>query len=110
VKADVNLYNAKFKPARTGFYDFLGADVAVNYKKEFSDLGINEEFIDLVEQTQGKVFDKDDIESIIEFVKEKSKRIKVDSTEFKWPFLVAALILFLVDIGLRRLWEIRNYR
>ena len=63
-----------------------------------------------IEQTGGEVFDKDDIDRIIEFAKEKSKRIKVDTREFKWPFLVIALILFLVDIGLRRLWEIKNYR
>lgn len=109
-KTDVNLYNAKFKPARTGFYNFLGADVAVNYKREFRELGVNQEFMDLVEQTQGRIFDKDDIVGIIEFVKEKSKRIKINSREFKWPFLVVALILLLVEIGLRRLWEIRNYR
>tara|TARA_Y100000310_G_scaffold241784_1_gene245879 strand:+ start:43809 stop:46238 length:2430 start_codon:yes stop_codon:yes gene_type:complete len=110
VKADVNLYNAKFDPERTGFYNFLGADVAVNYKEEFRDLGINSKFIGLVEQTQGKVFDKDDINEIIEFAKEKSKRIKVDSTEFKWPFLLIALVLFLVEIWLRRLWEMKSYR
>jgi len=110
VKSDVNFYNAKFNPTRTGFYNFLGADVAVNYKNEFKDLGINSEFIKLVEQTQGKVFDKDDIDEILEFIKEKSKRIKIDTTEFKWPFLIIALILFLADIGLRRLWENESYR
>ncbi len=110
IKTDVNLYNAKYDPTRTGFYNFLGADVAVNYKDEFKDLEVNAEFIKLVEQTQGKVFDKNDIDGILEFVKEKSKRIKVDTTAFKWPFLVAALILFLAEIGLRRLWENKNYR
>jgi len=110
VKSDVNLYNAKFKPTRTGFYNFLGAEAAVNYKKEYRDLGVNEEFIELVKQTQGRVFDKDDIEEIIEFSKEKSKRIKINATEFKWPFLVIVLILFLAEIGLRRLWENKSYR
>lgn len=110
IKTDVNFYNAKFNPTRTGFYNFLGADAAVNYRNEFMDLGIDEKFIKLVEQTQGKVFDKDDILGILDFVKEKSKRIKVNRTDFKWPFLVAALILFLVEIGLRRLWENKGYR
>ncbi|MBN4049161.1 VWA domain-containing protein [archaeon AH-315-M20] len=110
IKSDVNLYSAKYTAARTGFYSFFGADVAVNYKNEFKDLGLNDAFLKLVEQTQGKVFDKDDIEGILEFVKEKSKRIKIDTTEFKWPFLVAALILFLGEIGLRRLWENKSYR
>jgi len=110
VKSDVNFYNSKFNPARTGFYNFLGADAAVNYKDEFRDLGVNEEFIELVEQTQGKVFDKENIDGILEFVKEKSKRIKIDTTEFKWPFLIAALILFLGEIGLRRLWENKGHR
>lgn len=110
VKSDVNFYNAKFNPKTTGFFNFLGADVAVNYKDEYKNLGVNEEFIELVEQTGGKIFDKDDVLGIIDFVKEKSKRIKVDSIGFKWPFLAAALILFLGEIWLRRLWENEGHR
>ncbi len=109
IKADVNLYTARFKPTRMGFYSFLGADAAVNYKREFNELGVNSEFLSLVEQSGGKVFDKKDIDSILEFAREKSKRIKVNSREFKWPFLLIALILFLADIALRRLWEMKNY-
>ena len=60
--------------------------------------------------TGGMVFDKDDIDSIIDFAKEKSKRVKVDRTSIRWPFLVLAIILFLGDIGLRRLWEMKGYR
>jgi hypothetical protein len=110
VKSDINFYSAKFNPTRTGFYNFLGADTAVNYKNEFKNLGINQEFLDLVEQTGGEVFDKDDIDGILEFVKEKSKRKKIDTTELKWPFLLIALILFLGEIWLRRLWENKSYR
>ena len=110
VKSDVDFYTAKFNPTVTGFHNFLGADAAVNYKKEFKDLGINKEFLELVKQTQGEVFDKDDIDGILEFIKEKSKRVKIDATEFKWPFLLIALILFLGEIGLRRLWENQSYR
>jgi len=110
VKADVNLYNAKYNPKDVGYYNFLGADAAVNYKNEFDELGINNEFLDLVKQTGGMVFGKDDIDSIIDFAKEKSKRVKVDRTSIRWQFLVLAIILFLIDIGLRRWWEMKGYR
>jgi len=110
IKSDINLYTAKYNPAKTGFYSFFGADAAVNYKNEFKDLGITDEFLTLVEQTQGRVFDKNDIDALLEFIKEKSKRIKMDTTDFKWPFLIIALILFLAEIGLRRLWENKSYR
>ncbi len=109
IKADANLYNAKFTPAATGFYNFLGADAAVNYREEFKDLGVNNEFLNLVEQTGGKIFDKGDIDAIVEFAKEKSKRLKINSKEFKWPFLLIAIVLFLADITLRRVWELKNY-
>jgi len=109
IKADVNLYTARFKPTRTGFYNFLGADAAVNYKEEFNELGVNDEFLNLVKQSGGKVFGKEDTNSILEFAREKSKRIKINSREFKWPFLLIALILFLADITLRRIWEMKNY-
>ena len=110
VKADVNLYSAKYNAKSAGYLNFLGVDAAVNYKNEFRDLGINGEFLELVKQTGGKVFDKDDIDGIIAFAKEKSKRIKVDRTSIRWPFLVLAIILFLGDIGLRRLWEMSSNR
>jgi len=110
IKSDVNLYTAKFTPKTTGFFSFFGADAAVNYKGEFEEMGSNKEFLNLVEQTQGKIFDKDDINGILEFVREKSKRLKVDTTEFKWPFLVAVIILFLSEIALRRIWENKSYR
>ncbi len=109
VKSDVNLYSSVFNPTKTGFHNILGAEVAVNYNAEYKDLGINNEFLSLVEQTGGKVFEKDDVEGIIEFLKEKSKRIKVNATELKWPFVLIALILFLFEVYLRRVWENKSY-
>ena len=109
VKSDVNVYSARFLPDETGFYNFFGADAAVNYKHEFSDLGVNTEFTTLVEQTQGQVFNEDDTEEILEFIREKSKRLKVNTTDFKWPFILLVIILLLVEILLRRIWENQSY-
>lgn len=109
-KTDVNTYRAKFEPAAAGFYNFLGADVAVNYNLEYADLGINKEFINLINSTGGSVFEKDDLDGIIDFVIEKSRRIKIESTNFVWPFALIALTLFLVEILIRRLWENKMFR
>ncbi|MBS3102621.1 VWA domain-containing protein [Candidatus Woesearchaeota archaeon] len=109
VKSDVNLYTSFFEPTRTGFHNVLGADFAVNYNSEYEKLGLNREFTSLVTQTGGKVFERDDVEEMIAFIKEKSKRIKVDATEFKWPFVLAAIILLLFEIFLRRIWENKSY-
>lgn len=107
-KTDTDTYTATYSPGTTGFHSFFGADAAVNYVEEFRSLGVSGEFTDLVEQTGGKVFDRNDLDAILEFIKEKSKRLKVDTTEFKWPFLIAALLLFLAEITLRRMWENKN--
>jgi uncharacterized membrane protein len=104
-KVDVNTYNAEFRPESTGFFNFLGADVAVNYNTEYLNLGINEDFINLINSTGGRIFEKDDLEGIIDFVIEKSRRIKIDSTDFVWPFALMVIVLFLVEIFIRRLWE-----
>jgi len=109
-KTDVNTYRAEFEPAAAGFYNFLGADVAVNYNLEYADLGINKEFMNLINSTGGSVFEKDDLDGIIDFVIEKSRRIKIESTNFVWPFALIALTLFLVEILIRRLWENKMFR
>ena len=83
----------------------MGATFAVNYNDEYANLGINPEFTTLVEKTGGKVFDPADIKSIIEFIKAKSKRIKIESTDYRWPFAILAILLFLLEIAARRYRE-----
>lgn len=104
-KIDTNTYISEFKSAKEGFYNVLGADVAVNYNNEYLNLGINKEFINMVNTTGGSVFNKDDTDTIVGFVIEKSRRIKIDSSSIVWPFAIAALILFIIDIFVRKLWE-----
>jgi len=104
-KIDTNLYSAVYNPKEIGYKEILGATFAVNYNDEYANLGVNPEFTNLVEKTGGKIFDSNDIKGIIEFIKAKSKRIKIDSTDYRWPFAIIALILFLAEIGIRRYRE-----
>lgn len=110
VKTDVNTYTAEFYGAAEGFYNLLGADVAVNYNTEYSNLGVNKQFISLVNSTGGSVFEKNDLDGIIDFVIEKSRRIKVESTDIVWPFALIAIAIFLIEIFIRRLWENKMFR
>ncbi len=104
-KIDTNLYSAAYSPKDTGYKEILGATFAVNYNDEYANLGISQEFTTLVDKSGGKIFDPNDTKGIIEFIKAKSKRIKIDSTDYRWPFAIIALILFLSEIGLRRYRE-----
>ena len=104
-KIDTNLYSAMHNPKDVGFKEVLGATFAVNYNDEYANLGISNEFTNLVEKTGGKIFDPDDTKGIIEFIKTKSKRIKIDSTDYRWPFAIIAMLLFLLEIGIRRYRE-----
>ena len=104
-KIDTNLYSASYTPTETGFKDLLGATFAVNYNDEYANLGISPDFTNLVQKTGGKVFEPADTKGIIEFIKAKSKRIKITSTDYRWPFAIIAMLLFLVEIAIRRYRE-----
>ncbi len=104
-KIDANLYSATYNSGEIGFKEILGATFAINYNDEFADLGPNKEFTSLVLKTGGEIFEQDDIDNILEFVKAKSKRIKINSTDYRWPFALLALLLFLMDIAYRKLRE-----
>lgn len=104
-KIDTNLYSASHNPPDIGYKEILGATFAVNYNDEYANLGISEDFTRLVEKTGGKIFDPNDTKSIVEFIRAKSKRIKIDSTDYRWPFAIIAMLLFLAEIAIRRYRE-----
>ena len=104
-KIDTNLYSSLYTAKDAGYKDILGATFAVNYNDEYASLGINPEFTNLVDKTGGKVFEPADTKGILEFVRAKSKRIKIESTDYRWPFAIIAMVLFLVEIAIRRYRE-----
>jgi len=104
-KIDTNLYSAMYTPKEAGYKEILGATFATNYNDEYANLGIHPEFLTLVDKSGGKVFDPNDTQGIIEFIRAKSKRIKIDSTDYRWPFAIIAMALFLAEIAVRRYRE-----
>jgi len=107
-KIDKNSYRTTFVPKTTGFHSFFDAVMAVNYKREYEELGINPDLADLVSITNGRMFDKDNTTAIVNFIKENSKRKKIDKKSYSWIFILTALIIFLMEVCIRRIMENRK--
>ncbi|HII68850.1 TPA: VWA domain-containing protein [Candidatus Woesearchaeota archaeon] len=96
-------YHASYMPGGTGFFEVMGATFAVNYNKEYATVGMSEEFASLVTLTRGAVFEPADVEGIVEKITELSRRVKIKLSFLRFPFIIAALALFLLEIAIRRL-------
>ena len=104
-KIEANQYSSEFSSETAGFHDVLGAVVAVNHNPEYSRLGVNEEFLNVVKSTGGFVFNPDDTKKMIDDIKSISKRTKLETVYFRSYFIIAALIIFLIDVTIRRFKE-----
>jgi len=104
-KVGDNVYVAEQFSENLGFNTLLGATFAVNYNDEYLDIGFNEEFKEAVTITGGRIFDPDDIDGIVEHVKTFSKRTSTEVITLMWPFVLVALLIFLLDIIVRRIKE-----
>ncbi len=108
VKVDAGLYSAKFRPSKEGFYNILDATTAVSYNDEYERLGMNPKLDELVALSGGFVFDANDIDGIKDTIISMSRRVKVETVNYRWPFAILAIILFLVDVLIRRIRENMN--
>jgi uncharacterized membrane protein len=102
-KVDEDLYASTITPTETGFQQILTATFAVNYPAEYEMVGFNRELKSIAESTGGRIFDKNDVDGIIEFTKTKAKRSVVTKQTIRQPFIIAALILLLIEIFIRRI-------
>ena len=104
-KIDANTYRASFTPRDIGFYDVLGSVIAVSYPTEYEKLGMSEELKNLVSVTGGELFDPDDVDGIVEKAVSTSKRKETQETSLRWPFFMAALVVFLFEVMVRKIRE-----
>jgi len=102
-KIDEDTYTGSIMPKSVGFQSVAGAEFAVNYESEFSGLGLNPELEKIVGSTGGRVFDSNDANSIVEHAKTRAKRVINTREYIRWPFIILAIIVFLVEIFIRRL-------
>jgi|SRR3989344_1947613 len=100
---DENLYRGTLLVNNTGFNQLFGATFAVNYLEEYEEIGFSEEFSNFIYDTNGNVFNPSEIENIVEFIKQKSTRDIVIRKSYSWIFLLISLILYLIEVCIRRL-------
>lgn len=98
-----NLYSSSAKPEKIGFSTVVGATYAVNYEKEFEQIGRNPVLTEKAVDSGGKIFKPEEIDKIIEHVKTRSTKPIVKETSLQWPLLLIALIIFLIDVLIRRM-------
>lgn len=102
-KIDEDLYTANVMPSAQGFQEVAGALFAVNYEKEYETSGLNHDLEKAVQSTGGRVFEKDDIEGMVDHAKTRATRIINARNYVRWPFMLLAIIIFLLEIFIRRI-------
>lgn len=103
-----DIYKARVLPNNVGFNDLLGETYAVNRPRELDRVGINKDIVQVTELSGGKVFKPSESEAIVEHIRQASKRVTIQREVLSAPFIIAAALLLLLEIFLRRISERRS--
>ena len=104
-KVGERLYSSQLEPDKTGWYSFFDATAAANYPLELLNTGYDPDLAVLVQVTGGQTFRPEQTDEILQKVKNDSKRLVTRQKSLAWIPLTIALIVFLLDIAVRKLWE-----
>lgn len=98
-----DLYVKTFTPAETGFRSFNGTVYGYNYNPEVQEVGYNTEIESVVNETGGNIYSPGEETRIEENLKQFSQR-KVERKKFLTNYLlVAILLVFLAEVGYRKM-------
>lgn len=98
-------YRAITTPDEEGFMEILGASVAINPPKEYQYIGMNPQLETMVQTTNGQMFTQSDAKEIIDKVKADSRRVTTRADSYSWIFAIAAIVVFLLELAIRRILE-----
>ncbi|MDY6770063.1 MAG: hypothetical protein SVU88_03755, partial [Candidatus Nanohaloarchaea archaeon] len=96
------LYTGELKPGESGFHTFAGTTYAYNYNPELSQVGYRS-VERLARRTGGTVFQPGERAAIRRQAKQFSERTVPTKTPVTNYLLVAALIVFLAEVGYRKM-------
>jgi len=93
------------------FHDISGYGIAVNYPLEYREIGFNDKLTSVIESNGGSVYNEEDVQGLLFLdIKEKAVRTVNEPKSEKEPYLLAALVLFLGEVIIRRLKDYRKDR
>ena len=106
-----NVYEAAVSPSPIGVHDLSGYPIAVNYAIEYRDVGLNEDLPSTIKAYGGKTYTENEARAqLLEDARQSSQKVVRDTVSQKIYFLLAALILFLGEVVLRRWKEIQEMK
>ena len=85
--------------------EILGVPIAVNYKKEYLNLGINEDFDNILKISGGEIINNDPTE-IIETLQSLANVESLRTVDLRWVFIIFAIVIYLSEILIRRIYEL----
>ena len=103
VRVTEERYEATVVPTEAGFETLLDAEYAVNYPSEYAAFGPAPTLASAAETTGGRTFAADEGRAIATFAKQRATRVRVVRESLAWAFLTAALVVYLLDVAVRRL-------
>ena len=107
-RVDTEQYETTFVPASPGYQSLLSAEYAVNYPQEYAAFGQSRAVGTAVERTGGQLFEPAQAAAIAERVRQEASTVETVTREWAWLVLVVALLLYLAEVGTRRLVRIRQ--
>jgi hypothetical protein len=106
-----NTYEASVNPVNIGVHDISGYPLAVNYPLEYRDVGLNNDLESLIAATGGKVYtEKEARASLLKDARQNSQKVSDEHVSLKIYVLLAALVLYLGEVLVRRIREMRKLR
>ncbi|MCK5660724.1 MAG: hypothetical protein KAH86_05130, partial [Methanosarcinales archaeon] len=111
VRVVADIYRGSITPKNIGFSTIGGYGVATNYPLEYRDVGFNDNVAASVTQSGGYVYTPEEArEKLFDDVKKSAERASVEPVDQSMMFILAALVLYFMEIAIRRIGEIMRMK
>jgi len=104
-ETDKGIYKSNIYPEEIGIIDILDRKAAVNYKKEYLNLGINQNLDKTLRITDGQLLENDP-KIIEQKIQSLSDVETLRTRDLSWIFIFIAIIIYLFEILVRRIQDI----